>query len=89
MLYINPLPSLVSFTQLLSRIVRMKRYDIAISLDKKMGLVGVKPNEYSLSILINCFSHLRLMRLGLSVFGKFFKLSFEPTSVTMNTLVTG
>ena len=89
MLRISPLPCVVRFNQLLTQITKMKHYSLVISLDKQMGLVGVKPNVYTLNIVINCFCCLKRMRFGMSVLGKFIKLGCEPDTVTMNTLVKG
>ena len=85
----RPLPSIVRFSQLLTQITKMKHYSLVISLDKQMGLVGIKPDVYTLSIVINCFCHLNCMGFGMSVLGKFIKLGCEPSTVTMTTLIKG
>ena len=85
----RPLPSIVRFNQLLTQITKMKHYSLIVSLDKQMGLLGVKPDVYTLNIVINCFCHMNCMGFGISVFGKFIKLGCEPTTVTMTTLVKG
>ena len=89
MLRTRPLPCTVRLGQLLIQISRMKHFSVVVSLDRQMGLLGVRPDEYTLSIVINCFCHLNLMGFGMSVFGKFVKLGCEPTTVTMNTLIKG
>lgn len=49
---------------------------------------GIRPNIYTLSIVINCLCHLNRMGFGLSVLGYFFKLGLEPT-VTTYTMING
>ncbi|XP_019056240.1 PREDICTED: pentatricopeptide repeat-containing protein At1g62914, mitochondrial-like [Tarenaya hassleriana] len=85
----RPVPSIVDFTKLLSAIMKMKRYDVVIFLCKKMELLGVSHNIYSLNVLINCFSHSPQVFLGLSVVGKILKLGYEPNVVTYTTLAHG
>ncbi|XP_019056241.1 PREDICTED: pentatricopeptide repeat-containing protein At1g12300, mitochondrial-like [Tarenaya hassleriana] len=85
----RPVPSIVDFTKLLSAIMKMKRYDVVISLCKKMELLGVSHDIYSLNVLINCFSHSPQVFLGLSVVGKILKLGYKPNVVTYNILAHG
>ncbi|KAL5547003.1 hypothetical protein UlMin_006690 [Ulmus minor] len=89
MIRMHPLPGVVRFNQLLGKILRMKHYSNVISLYKQMGLLGIVPDLYTLSILSNCFSHLSHMSSGLSVLGKLIKFGYEPDTVTMNTLMKG
>lgn len=77
----RPLPSVVCFTQLLGQIVKMKQYSVVISLFNQMGLRRIPTNNY--------FCHLYHMGFSLSVLRKFFKSSYEPTTVIMTTLIKG
>nr|XP_011462244.1 PREDICTED: pentatricopeptide repeat-containing protein At1g62670, mitochondrial-like [Fragaria vesca subsp. vesca] len=55
-----------------------------------MALVGIALDDaYSLSIMMNCYFNMKQTVLGLSVFGKFVKLGFQPTAITYNTLMNG
>ncbi|KAL6187988.1 hypothetical protein ACLB2K_039383 [Fragaria x ananassa] len=89
MLHSRPLPSVVRFTQILGQLVKLRQYSSVISLNRKMGLIGIAPDAYTFSILINCYCHLNKMRFGLSVLGKFFKLGLQPNVITFNTLING
>ncbi|XP_019057200.1 PREDICTED: pentatricopeptide repeat-containing protein At1g12300, mitochondrial-like [Tarenaya hassleriana] len=85
----RPLPSIVDFSKLLSAVAKMKRYGIVISLCKRMELHGISHNNYTLSILINCFCRSRQVDLGFSVLGKIIKLGYEPNVITFTTLING
>ena len=85
----RPLPSVVRFTRLLGQIVKMKHYYVVISLFNQMGLRRIPTNDYTLSIVISCFCHLNHMGFSLSVSRKFFKSGYEPTTMTMTTLING
>ncbi|CAN6559651.1 unnamed protein product [Malus baccata var. baccata] len=66
---------------------KLKRYSAVLSFNNRMGLSGIRPDVYTLNIIINCFFHLNQMGFGLSVLGKFFKLGFEPNEMTSSRLV--
>nr|XP_017190645.2 putative pentatricopeptide repeat-containing protein At1g12700, mitochondrial [Malus domestica] len=83
------LPSVVRFNQILGQVARLKHYSTVISLNNQMGMSGIRPDVYTLNIIINCCCHLNQMGFGLSILGKFFKLSFEPHVTTFNTLING
>ena len=68
MLRLRPLPRVVGFNQLLHQISLMKHYSAVISLYKQMDLLGIKPDLYTLNILINCFCLLNHLGFALSVF---------------------
>ncbi|KAJ8421505.1 hypothetical protein Cgig2_013183 [Carnegiea gigantea] len=76
----NPLPSLVHCTSLISPIVKMKHYDIVMSLLRRVELLGILHDVYSLAVLINC--HCQLL-------GKLFKLGYSPDCVIFTTLING
>ncbi|KAK9937967.1 hypothetical protein M0R45_014730 [Rubus argutus] len=85
----RPLPSVVRFTQILTQVSKLKHYSAVISLNKQMRLLGIASDAYTLSIIINCYCHLKQMGFSLSVLGQFFKLGLEPDVTTFNTLING
>ena len=89
MLRTRPLPSVVAFNQLLGKLVKTKHYSVVISLYKQMGMQGIVPDHYTLSIVMNCFCHLSQMQCSLSVFGNFIKFDYKPDTVTMTTPMKG
>jgi pentatricopeptide repeat protein len=88
MLHLQPQPSIVQFSKLLSAVVRMRYYETVLFLSKQMELAGISHNVYTFNILINCFCHLHADS-GFSVLAKIIKLGFEPSVVTFSTLVNG
>ncbi|GAB2287575.1 hypothetical protein Dimus_021947 [Dionaea muscipula] len=85
-----PLPSIDDFNHLLAAIAKMKEYFMVVKLSRYLEIsLGVRPNHCSLSILVNCYSHLDCLDLGLSLMGKMMKLGWEPDGVTYNTLLNG
>ncbi|PRQ34693.1 putative pentatricopeptide [Rosa chinensis] len=89
MLQRSPLPSVVRFTQILGQLVKLKHYSQVIALNRRMGLIGIASNVYTLSIIINCYCHLNQMGFSLSVLAQFFKLGLQPTVTTYTTLING
>jgi hypothetical protein len=67
MLRMHPLPSIVDFNQLLTAITRMKHHSTVITLIKEMELAGIAPDDYILSVLINCFCHFNRVDFGFSI----------------------
>ncbi|KAH1097589.1 hypothetical protein J1N35_014510 [Gossypium stocksii] len=84
-----PKPSVMEFNKLLGAIIKMKHYAIVVSKYRRIELLGVSHNVYSMSILINCFCQLGRIDFGLSVLGKMLKLGVEPSAVTFSTLRNG
>ncbi|XP_059639488.1 pentatricopeptide repeat-containing protein At1g12775, mitochondrial-like [Cornus florida] len=92
MLQTKPIPSIVCFNQLLGSLAKMKHYWTVISLFKRMdssGVIVIKPDLFSLNIVVNCFCHLNRLGFAFSVLGKIFKLGFEPSYATFTTLICG
>jgi pentatricopeptide repeat domain-containing protein 1 len=59
MLRMNPTPSIVQFGKILTSIVKMKHYPIAISLSHQLEFNGIMPNIVTFNTVINCyFEHL-------------------------------
>ncbi|XP_022747121.1 putative pentatricopeptide repeat-containing protein At1g12700, mitochondrial [Durio zibethinus] len=89
MLHMHPCPSIVEFNQLLGAIVRMKYYETAVTLLRKMELLGINPDVYTLNILLNSFCRLHRVDFGFAVLGKVLKLGIELDTVTFSTLING
>ncbi|RXH83707.1 hypothetical protein DVH24_005960 [Malus domestica] len=52
-----------------------------------VSLPRIRPNVYTLNIIIHYFCHMHQMGFSLSILGEFFKLGFEPDVTTFNTLI--
>ncbi|TQD90872.1 hypothetical protein C1H46_023551 [Malus baccata] len=89
MLQMRPLPSVVRFNQIMGQVAKLKPYSAVVALYNRMSMSGIRPDVYSLTIIINCLCRLNTLINGLSVLGKFFKLGFEPNVATFNTLING
>ncbi|KAL6204480.1 hypothetical protein ACLB2K_021747 [Fragaria x ananassa] len=89
MLQRRPLPSVVRFTQVLAPLVKLKHYPTVLSLNSQMLLSGIRPNHYTLAIVINCYCRLNRMDYALSVLAHFFKLGLQPNVTTFSTLING
>ncbi|XP_042939039.1 putative pentatricopeptide repeat-containing protein At1g12700, mitochondrial [Carya illinoinensis] len=85
----HPLPSVVSFNQLLTSIARARHHSTVITLVKQMDLLEIAPGLHTLTILVNCFCHLNRVDFGFSVFARILKLGFQPDCAFINTLVKG
>ncbi|KAL0413957.1 UNVERIFIED_CONTAM: putative pentatricopeptide repeat-containing protein, mitochondrial [Sesamum radiatum] len=89
MLKMRPKPSVVDFTKLLTVVVKMKQYSIALNLFDKMRQKGTPVNEYTLTIVINCYCLLNRVDFGFAILGSFFKRGYEPNVTTFTTLIKG
>ncbi|KAG8639921.1 hypothetical protein MANES_13G005400v8 [Manihot esculenta] len=85
----HPLPSIDKFGRFLSALVRIKQYHTVVSLFRKIELLRISHNVYSLNILINCYCRLHHVDFAFSILGKFLKLGVKPDIVTFNTLIDG
>jgi pentatricopeptide repeat protein len=85
----HPLPFIVDFTQLLGGIARMKHYSVVITLIREMESLGIAPNVYTLSVLINCFCHLNRVDFGFFVLARILKLGYQPNCITLTALANG
>ncbi|KAL6501172.1 hypothetical protein OROHE_025035 [Orobanche hederae] len=85
----RPLPSVVQFGKLLSRLVNLKEYAAAIYLLKDMCNLGVSVNDYTMNIAINSYCLSDRVDYGFSVLGWFFKRGFIPDVFTFSTLLKG
>ncbi|VFQ63130.1 unnamed protein product [Cuscuta campestris] len=89
MLRAQPLPSILQFTKLLSKIVKMKHYGAAVCLFKEMRNRGISVDSYALTILTDALCLTNQADCGFSVLGLFFKCGIEVSVVTFNTLIKG
>ncbi|KAL0388082.1 UNVERIFIED_CONTAM: putative pentatricopeptide repeat-containing protein, mitochondrial [Sesamum radiatum] len=89
MLRMRPQPSVVQFTKLLNIIVKMKQYPVALYLFDEMCKWGIPINEYTLTIVINCYCLLNRVDFGFAILGSFFKRGYEPCVTTFTTLIKG
>ncbi|XP_071914368.1 pentatricopeptide repeat-containing protein At5g25630-like [Coffea arabica] len=86
----RPLPSVIDFTQLLDRIVKMeKHYSSVVSLFRDMCVQGIPVDEATLNIMINCCCVVGRVDLAFSTLSGFFKRGFVPNVVTFSTLLKG
>ncbi|KAL6204324.1 hypothetical protein ACLB2K_021592 [Fragaria x ananassa] len=89
MLQRRPMPSIVRFNQILGQLVKMKHYSAVIAMNKQIVQCGIRPDKYTLSIIMNCFCHLNKMGFSLSVLGHLFKLGRQSNVISYNTLING
>ncbi|KAF4376434.1 hypothetical protein G4B88_000122 [Cannabis sativa] len=101
MLHLRPLPSVVRFSQLFRKIVKLKYYSLVITFYNQIFSHGIVPDEYTLRFLINCFSHLKRICFGVSVLTlrKFNQIwgtidmlaeeGFKPDIIIYTTLLNG
>ncbi|KAL0456643.1 UNVERIFIED_CONTAM: putative pentatricopeptide repeat-containing protein, mitochondrial [Sesamum latifolium] len=89
MVKMRPLPYVVQFTKLLTVVVKMKHYSVALSLFDKMRRLGAPVNEITMSIAINCYCLLNRVDFGFGILGTFFKRGCEPNITTFTTLIKG
>ncbi|XVF57049.1 hypothetical protein PTKIN_Ptkin06aG0172000 [Pterospermum kingtungense] len=89
MAHASPRPSVVEFNKLLGDFVGMEHHAIVVYLCKRMQLLGITHDSYTLDILINCICHLGSVDFEFPVFGKMLKLGYYPNFVTFSTLISG
>ncbi|KAL0413916.1 UNVERIFIED_CONTAM: putative pentatricopeptide repeat-containing protein, mitochondrial [Sesamum radiatum] len=89
MLGMRPQPSVVQFPKLLSIVVKMKQYHVALNVFGEMRQSGILANEYTMTIAINCYCLLNHVDFGFAILGSFFKRGYEPNVTTFNTLIKG
>ncbi|KAL0456607.1 UNVERIFIED_CONTAM: putative pentatricopeptide repeat-containing protein, mitochondrial [Sesamum latifolium] len=89
MVRMRPQPSVVQFTKLLNVIVKMKQYRVALNVFDEMRQSGAPVDEYTLTIVINCYCLLNRVDFGFAILGSFFKHGNKPNVTTFNTLIKG
>ncbi|XP_057780947.1 putative pentatricopeptide repeat-containing protein At1g12700, mitochondrial [Salvia miltiorrhiza] len=85
----QPLPYVSVFSKLLSTVVKMEQYSLALHLIDEMLQRDVPVDHYTLNIAIDCYCRQKRPDFGFAILGIFFKRGYEPTVVTFNTLVKG
>ncbi|KAL2924688.1 hypothetical protein RDABS01_019454 [Bienertia sinuspersici] len=76
-IFLRPLPNIIDFNQLLSAMCKIKPFppfSIVISLYRQLLLLGIRPDNFSLTIMANCYC--RLVDLGFSILASFIKLGY-------------
>ncbi|KAL0456602.1 UNVERIFIED_CONTAM: putative pentatricopeptide repeat-containing protein, mitochondrial [Sesamum latifolium] len=89
MVRMRPQPSVVQFNKLLSIIVKMKQYRVALNLFDEMRQSDIPVSEYKMNIAINCYCLLNRVDFGFAILGSFFKRGYEPNVTTFTTLIKG
>ncbi|XP_019153895.1 PREDICTED: pentatricopeptide repeat-containing protein At1g63330-like [Ipomoea nil] len=84
-----PLPSIVEFNKLLSRILKMRHYSLVVSLYQEMRNTGIPISTYTLSILIDACCRSNRVDCGFCVLGIYFKYGIEFNVVAFTTLIKG
>ncbi|KAL0413972.1 UNVERIFIED_CONTAM: Pentatricopeptide repeat-containing protein, mitochondrial [Sesamum radiatum] len=80
-------PSVFQFTKLLTVVVKMKHYSVALSLFDKMCQLGAPVDAITMTIAINCYCLLSRVDFGFAILGTFFKRGCEPNVATFSTLI--
>ncbi|KAL0377014.1 UNVERIFIED_CONTAM: putative pentatricopeptide repeat-containing protein, mitochondrial [Sesamum calycinum] len=89
MLRMRPKPTDVDFNRLLTAVVKVKQYSVALNLFDEMHQLGTPVSEYTLTIVINCYCLLNRVDFGFAILGSFFKRGYEPNVTTFTTLIKG
>ncbi|KAL0349870.1 UNVERIFIED_CONTAM: putative pentatricopeptide repeat-containing protein, mitochondrial [Sesamum radiatum] len=89
MVRMQPQPYVFQFNKLLTVVVKMKHYSVALYLFDKMRQLGAPVNEITMSIAVNCYCLLNRVDFGFAILGTFFKRGWEPDATTFNTLIKG
>ncbi|CAH8382357.1 unnamed protein product [Eruca vesicaria subsp. sativa] len=84
----RPLPTVIDFSRLFSAVARTKQYDLVLDLCRQMELKGIAHDNYTLSIVINCFCR-RRKRFCLFCYGKDVEAWVIPDLIILNTIVNG
>ncbi|GFP95765.1 pentatricopeptide repeat-containing protein at1g62910 [Phtheirospermum japonicum] len=84
----RPLPGVIQFNQLLSRVVDLKEYSAATYLFKDIYELGISVSGITTNIAINSYCVLGRVDYGFSILGWFFKHGCVPDRA-FNTLLKG
>nr|GLL49838.1 putative pentatricopeptide repeat-containing protein At1g12700, mitochondrial [Ipomoea trifida] len=85
----RPLPSVIQFNKLLSRILKLKHYSVVVSLFQEMRIKGIPISVYTINILVDVYCRSSRVDCGFCVLGVVFKCGFEFNVVTFTTLIKG
>ncbi|KAL0289936.1 UNVERIFIED_CONTAM: putative pentatricopeptide repeat-containing protein, mitochondrial [Sesamum angustifolium] len=75
--------------ELLTVLLKMKQYSVALNLFDEMHQLGTPVSEYTLTIVINCYCLLNRVDFGFAILGSFFTRGYEPNVTTFTTLIKG
>ncbi|XP_071718239.1 putative pentatricopeptide repeat-containing protein At1g12700, mitochondrial [Rutidosis leptorrhynchoides] len=89
MLHRQPLPSTIEFNKLITPIIKLKDYTTALTLFKRLNLMGIPANIYTMNISINCYCRLNQVTYAFALLATIFKQGHPPTLATYNTLING
>ncbi|RZC47863.1 hypothetical protein C5167_040812 [Papaver somniferum] len=81
----RPLPSNATFCHVLGSLSKIKCHSDVILLHKKMSLVGVQPDIFTFTILINCCCKLGKVDHGFCFLGEIIKRGYHPDTITFYT----
>uniref|UniRef100_A0A251UEP8 Putative pentatricopeptide repeat protein n=1 Tax=Helianthus annuus TaxID=4232 RepID=A0A251UEP8_HELAN len=70
-------------------IVKMKQYSTALSLFKRVNMMGIPTDLYAINISINCHCRLNQVPYGFALLATLFKQGYSHNQVTYNTLING
>ncbi|KAJ0906266.1 putative tetratricopeptide-like helical domain superfamily [Helianthus annuus] len=82
-------PSIIQINQLMTLIVKMKQYSTALSLFKRVNMMGIPTDLYAINISINCHCRLNQVPYGFALLATLFKQGYSPNQATYNTLING
>ncbi|KAI8561100.1 hypothetical protein RHMOL_Rhmol04G0310600 [Rhododendron molle] len=84
----QPFPPIIQINKLLGSIAKSSDYATTLSHFRKLHLLGIEVDLYTLSIASNCCCHLNRVDFGISLLCGLFKRSCAP-DVTFTTLING
>ncbi|KAH6788412.1 hypothetical protein C2S51_003418 [Perilla frutescens var. frutescens] len=86
----DPIPSVVDFNKLMSAVVKMKQYSVALYLFDEMLQRNARVDHYTLGIAMECFCRLKRVDYGFAIMGIQIKGGYEPPDVvTFTNLIKG
>ncbi|KAK1386122.1 Pentatricopeptide repeat-containing protein [Heracleum sosnowskyi] len=89
MLKLRPLPYDFHFNQLFTALVKMKQYQVAVSLFQEMSSRKIDVDIITFNIAINCCCHSNRVDYAFSLLLSAFKRGFVPDVFTYTTLIRG
>ncbi|XP_074330574.1 uncharacterized protein LOC141667840 isoform X1 [Apium graveolens] len=89
MLKTRPLLPIINFNQLLSALLKMKHYSVAVSLFSDICYLRIPLNVITFSVAINCCCYAHRLDYAFSLLGSIFKRGLVPDSFVYNILIRG
>ena len=81
--------SVLDFNQLLTALVRMKEYSVAVSMFREMRLLSIPADIVTFNTAIHSCCHLNTLDYAFSLLAGIIKSGHVPSVVTYNTLIKG